>query len=426
MATSSLLSAEDIPQYYKPGSGHAYFRYKGQIFSEANFQRAFPQKYAEWQQTDGSGSAIPAGQPGSPYPATLPANSFEAALNLALQERDQGIAKNETRYGQLLSNTGKRIKLVDQSFAGIREGIAQDNARTEAELGTPYQTLMGRIDSLKGGYDAARADVEQVGQLALEEADRSAASQRAVSDADARARGLYSTTVVDAGRRRANEDLSRSKRGIYESIAGLRSGITERGANAVAGAQGDLANFETQRAGINQAGRLRDVDAQSQHMQGAYQALADRAGVIERRLDTYPTGAEIAQLIAEREGAQTKAKADKRNSTLGLIGSVAGGLFGAFCDRRLKVETSRLCDSAVLPGCGVWFFRYTPEAQARYLLPGGLMCGWIAQEVRAVRPEWVTETDDGVLMLVPAAVAAGKAAGELHLVFPSAQHKKAS
>lgn len=409
-----LLSIEDVPTFLEQGakgSGVGYFRYRGNLIPSEQFKAQYPSQYAAWQKNTGGANgsgAIPAGQPGSPYPSSLPPTSFDAALNLALQEREKGIAQNEKRYSQLISNTGKRIKLVDDSFAGIRDSIAKDNQATDAEM-------QGVYSKLASGYQSARQDIEQIGGLALSEAERRAASSSARADADARSRGLYSSTVVDAGRRRANEDLGREKRGIYESIAGLRSGLTERETGA-------LAQFGTQRAQVNQAGRLRDVEAQGQKMQGTYQALADRAGVIERRLDTYPSAAEIAQIIAEREGAQAQIKAQKRNSTAGTIGAVLGGIGGIFsglCDKRIKINVRKMGDSSILPGCGVYYFEYLPEVEkALNMEPGFSRVGWIAQEVRAVRPDWVRDagTVAGVehcLMLTAEAVQRGMEAGEM-------------
>lgn len=314
---SQFNSQNDVPRIISQTSGSGgssggrVILYRGQQYHESEFRNQFPQQYADLQHAEGGTNAppIPAGQPGSPYPASLPANSFEAAIQDAKKAMADANAANEHRYQQALANTQNETKLAQNTFSGVGSRIDADNA-ANATAGA------GNLAALNAGYDEAGNQIQQVGTQALNEARRQQASGIAGAGQNAVSRGLFGSTVLDSLRRRAQESGDRNIQGINESIAGLRSGLAERRGSAVS----SFGNTLAQQAS---AGRLRRADSDVAGYQAQDKALTDRRNVIVGRQDNAPNAGEIARLIANHESALASQPDD------GGIGGILGSLLGA-------------------------------------------------------------------------------------------------
>lgn len=379
-------SLQDVPKYEAPrkllnGTNvGGRFLYQNRYYDEASFKQQFPGQFGDWQKSQGS---IPPGSENSPYPSALPANTFEALLGQAQEEIKKANAANERRYKQLLANTSKRVNMVDQTFAGMETKL-QSDAMQNAEA------LAGAKTELTAGYDSARTDIEQVGNRALEEINRNQASADANTDADLRMRGLYSSTVVDSQRRRNSEVAGRQRADTYESIAGLRSGLSERRGQA-------LSTFGLNSAQSMQADRLRSVTNDQNRFSAMYGALSDRAGVIERRQDLAPNAAQLAEIVANRETAKKTASAAKTSSIFSGLGSLVGGLF---CDRRLKKNIEPLGHTDYKGHqINLYGFQYTAEAISKGLGRAGDFIGPMADEIQMVAPNAVDKLPSGFLFV---------------------------
>lgn len=384
---ATYQSLQDVPKYEAPrrllnGTNvGGRFLYQNRYYDEGSFKQQFPGQFSDWQKSQGS---IPPGSANSPYPSALPANTFEALLGQAQEEIKKANAANERRYKQLLANTGKRVNMVDQTFAGMETKI-QSDAMKNAEA------LTGAKNDLTAGYDAARSDIEQVGNRALEEINRNQQSANAQTDADLRMRGLYSSTVVDSQRRRNSEVAGRQRADTYESIAGLRSGLSERRGQA-------LSTFGLNAAQSMQGDRLRSLTNDQNRFAAMYQALSDRAGVIERRQDLAPNAAQLAEIVANRESAKRSASAAKTAGIFSGIGSIVGGLSGLFCDRRLKKNIEAIGTTSYKGHqINIYGFQYTAEAISKGLGRAGDFIGPMADEVQMVAPTAVDKLPSGFL-----------------------------
>lgn len=151
----------------------------------------------------------------------------------------------------------KAIKSANRANAGRRakaEGIHREQRNVlEGRLERAGEILTGRTAEVREGFKQARSDIEGVGNEARTRTlDREQAAL-AGADESLQRRGLYNSTVADNAARGVRYDTNRALADIDERIAMLRSGVTERGTLAIAGALGDEAAFQQNAASaINQ------------------------------------------------------------------------------------------------------------------------------------------------------------------------------
>ncbi|MCC6295399.1 MAG: tail fiber domain-containing protein [Pseudomonadales bacterium] len=405
-------SQQDVPQrvsesYQRDGRQQTRegVRYRGLFYSDEQFRTQFPAQYADLQRATGNQGNIPAGQDGSPYPAALPANSFEAALDQLRRDIEDANRANDDRYQRLFRINERRQDELTDTFTGIRSRVEADNAASADDQAELARLANERIGAVDAGYQEALTLAETQGRQALSDARRAAASADARTTQDAITGGYASNTVLAALRKRNRETSGRIEQGINESIAGLRSGIAERRTGARAAAQGDAIGVASRGADVAREGRLRAADVETTFRGAMDQILADRAGFIERRMDAAPDASTIANLIMQNNAAQAAARGNSRGFLETIGGSIAGGvgtgigtvIGGLFCDRRLKRDVEPLGQTH--RGVPLYRFRYTSDAIERGLGRPGLFMGVMADELGAVRPGAVGTHATGYLLI---------------------------
>lgn len=241
----------------------------------------------------------------------------------AIRNYDDAQRNNKQRYKQLGDINIKQVQTADKAYQDTARMLEEDNAATSGGYQQAQQYLNQRRQNLAGAYDSARGDVEQIGNRALEDANRREQSAQAQTLQSGIDRGFYSSSVLDSLRQRNREAGGRERGGIYESIAGLRSGLTERGGQALSQADADIAGFQQQRTNAEQAGRLRQVDARNQSTQYRNALLSDRSGIVERRQDQSASPLELGGIAM-----QYKAYQDAQKNQGGGLGSFFSGLLG--------------------------------------------------------------------------------------------------
>lgn len=155
------------------------------------------------------------------------------------------------------------------------------------------------------GREQSRNLMRGAGEVSIRDAERDSRERQAGIEEDAISRGLYGTTVLDAGRRREAESLNRTRGDIRAAVARDMSGMEERYSNQIAGVVG----------GVNYAAPSYDL---------IRQALITKM--------TPTGGSNVFQNVAS--GALTGAAAGAGAGPYGaLAGAAVGGIAGGIAYR---------------------------------------------------------------------------------------------
>lgn len=208
-----------------------------------------------------------------------------------------------------------------QELLGVRPLLEQGYGQAATLLGEGLDQRAGQyrqsIDELRSGYGRARGDLEAAGTGTRQQI----ATQReqGVKQGTARAarQGLLTTSA----------DLERSGRGdsqmalarLGETLAGLRSGLSERETQSVSGAQRGLGDVFGQGLGALAGLAGQKGQALGAHQASVSQALLDRANAYaqsQQAKANFRAGLPF-QMHAPSSGAVAGA---------GLLGGLGGGL----------------------------------------------------------------------------------------------------
>lgn len=170
--------------------------------------------------------------------------AIAAAIGLAAAGAATGIT------GSVLGNQAKEKAAKSANEANLgRLGRAQGLHREqryimEGRLEKAGSIIAGRTAEVREGFKQARSDIEGVGNEARQRTLDREEGAMASADQSLQRRGLYNSTVSDNAARGIRYDTNRALAEIDERIALLRSGVTERGTLAIAGALRDEAAFQ--------------------------------------------------------------------------------------------------------------------------------------------------------------------------------------
>lgn len=280
------------------------------------------------QRANGNTGAIPAGQPGSPYPATTPANTFEGLIDQARADIDRANQRNEQRYRRLFQINQRRLNETDQMFSGIRSQLEADGAANDAEYARIEDEMRQRRGTIEQGYDEAASYIRGVGERAYEDVARRGASRDAGSEQDLVSRGMFSTLAREAAQQRNSETQSRENRDVMESVGQMRAGLQTQRTTALGQADADIAGVRTNRMSTAQANRLRLAELDNARRGQRDAILGDRAGFVERRIDQGPNIADLANSVAAYQQARNSRTSTGSSIFSSLLGGLTGGLSG--------------------------------------------------------------------------------------------------
>ena len=327
-------NAGDLPEFRPAGrlqngtSVPDRFFYRGQQYDARSFQQQFPGVYADYQRANGNSGGIPAGQPGSPYPATTPANTFEGLIDQARADIDRANQRNEQRYQRLFQINQRRLNETDQMFSGIRTQLEADGTANDAEFSRIEEEMRQRRGTIEQGYDEAASYIRGVGERAYEDVGRRGASRDATSEQDLVSRGMFSTLAREAAQQRNSETQSRENRDVMESVGQMRAGLQTQRTTALGQADADIAGVRTNRMSTSQANRLRLAELDNARRGQRDQILGDRAGFVERRIDQGPNIGDLANSVAAYQQARNSRSSTGSSIFTSLLGGLTGGLSG--------------------------------------------------------------------------------------------------
>lgn len=200
--------------------------------------------------------------------------------------RLQAEAANESRYGELVSGYQNRADSVIGGVQRDAQGNITGGVPTYKSVGQDYGV---GLDAVTGGYQTRESDVmsnfNQYGQQARQDIANNYTQQRATADQGLTNRGLGNTTVrssvLGGVNSREQQDMGRFDQDLSKQRADMLGGL--RGDTL--GAQSQAVQGKAQ-FGTTQLGAMSDL-------------FGEPLGVKERRTDTGPSLADIANLSAQ-------------------------------------------------------------------------------------------------------------------------------
>lgn len=200
--------------------------------------------------------------------------------------RLQAESANETRYGELLSGYQNRADSIVGGVQRDGQGNITGGVPTYQSVGQQYGQ---GLDSVTSGYQTREADVmsnfNQYGQQARQDMRNNYTQQRATADQGMTDRGMGNTTmrssVLGGVNSREQQDLGRFDQDLSRQRADMLGSLRGDTLGAQTAATQGKAQF-----GTTQLGAMADL-------------FGEPLGVKERRTDTGPSLADIANLSAQ-------------------------------------------------------------------------------------------------------------------------------
>lgn len=235
----------------------------------------------------------------------------------------------------LMYNEGRNqvVDLLQQGNQSLAAGqLNQTGEQIQANRGLLAQQLnqtgQGYYDAgqrLTKGYDTARREVQNVGNVARGDLLDREKQANSAARAGLAARGLNSTTLGVNAQRGIASDTNRGLNDLGERMAGLRSGIAERGAQARYGADSDLNRFMQSRA-QQEYGAGSDLADFMLRRTGIETGMAsDRINTLNQNRYQYDPTSRLA-MNAQVGAAYPKQRGIIEQVGSGLLGSVVGGV----------------------------------------------------------------------------------------------------
>lgn len=354
------------PNVTNPSQG--YVNFNGSVVPASQFAQSNPDQWNALFATSGGANPQSAGSPGSPFPAALPVNSFEAAIQSATDAMNAANADNEKRNNQGLANTANQGKLVDSAFAGLGTRVDENNAASAADQA------------------AIQAGAQGAGDFAISEAKRAGAANEGAATSSALSRGLFGSTVLDSLQNRQKDITNRNVADLTDKQIQYQTSLKQNAAQ------------------VAQQGRLDRTNVDQNAFTAKYNQLGDRRNFIASKVVNGPNPADLAALISNHEVGQASARAAQNASgnalfggALGALGSLGGAAITAFSDKRLKTDVKDTGEKKEINGkdVPVYTFKYTNAAKKAGRGKPGKFKGPMAQDVERAEPGMVEKDSDG-------------------------------